>query len=310
MPGTEPALLLLVAHREPVLAQQDPLLDQHALEHRALVEEPAVLVRGAEAHHPLDACAVVPGPVEENDLARRGQVIDVPLEVPLRALAFGRDRQGDDPGDPGVEELRDPFDRAALARGVTALEDDDDTLPGRLHPLLDGDELLLQALQLGLVPFAGESPGGAIRPLRVAFSIFCTFCPMLRGGLAGHAGFLRLFGLVMMWFAVGPVRVLIRRRHRRFRGQLIARHFPTSPPPVTLRKRLRPTGRRVTRRDDALLLSASGSGRRLGRTAVEARWSRPGGLGSHRVTSTVRHPSGRSEPTVRRPCADLQWRYS
>ena len=57
----EPSLLLLVADREPVLAQQDPVLDEHPLEDRALVQEAAVLVQGAEAHHPLDPGALQRG---------------------------------------------------------------------------------------------------------------------------------------------------------------------------------------------------------------------------------------------------------
>ena len=61
---------------------------------------------GAEAHHLLDAGAVVPGPVEQHDLAGGGQVLDVALEVPLAPLALGRGGQRDDAGDAGVEVLR------------------------------------------------------------------------------------------------------------------------------------------------------------------------------------------------------------
>jgi hypothetical protein len=48
------------------------------------------LLLGAEAHHPLDAGAVVPGAVEQHDLAAGGQVRHVALEVPLGLLALGR----------------------------------------------------------------------------------------------------------------------------------------------------------------------------------------------------------------------------
>jgi tetratricopeptide (TPR) repeat protein len=54
-PGLEAALLLFVADREPVLAQQDAVLDEQPLEDRALVHEPAVLLLGAEPHHVLHA---------------------------------------------------------------------------------------------------------------------------------------------------------------------------------------------------------------------------------------------------------------
>ena len=48
-PGREPALLLGVADREPVLAQQDAVLDQQPLEDRRLVQEALVFLLGAEA---------------------------------------------------------------------------------------------------------------------------------------------------------------------------------------------------------------------------------------------------------------------
>ena len=104
-----------------------------------------------EAHHALDARAVVPTAVEQHDLARGGEVLDVALEVPLRALPLGGRGQGDDAADAGVEVLRHPLDRAALARGVASLEHDDETRAGRLDPLLHLDELGLHPQQLGLV---------------------------------------------------------------------------------------------------------------------------------------------------------------
>ena len=115
----------------------------------------------AVPHHPLDAGAVVPGPVEQGDLAGRRQLLDVPLEVPLGPLALRRRRQRDDAGHPRVEVLRDPLDGAALAGGVAALEDDDQPLPGRGHPLLQGDELGLQPQELALVGLARHPLGQA-----------------------------------------------------------------------------------------------------------------------------------------------------
>ena len=45
-----------------------------------------MLLGGAEAHHLLDAGTVVPGPVEQHDLAIGRQVLHVALEVPLAAF--------------------------------------------------------------------------------------------------------------------------------------------------------------------------------------------------------------------------------
>ena len=81
---------------------------------------------GAEAHHALDAGAVVPAAVEQHDLAAGGQVRHVALEVPLRALALVRRRQRRDAADARVQALRDALDHAALAGGVAPLEQDDD----------------------------------------------------------------------------------------------------------------------------------------------------------------------------------------
>ena len=111
---------------------------------------------GREPHHALDAAAVVPAAVEQHDLARRGQVLDVALEVPLGALPLGGRGQRDDAADARVEVLHHPLDRATLARGVAALEHDDEARTGGLHPLLHLDELRLQAQQLGLVALPGQ----------------------------------------------------------------------------------------------------------------------------------------------------------
>ena len=71
----EPGALLGLGDREPELGQVDAALDQHPLEQRHLLHELLVLLVGAEAHHPLDAGAVVPGAVEQHDLAGGRQVL-------------------------------------------------------------------------------------------------------------------------------------------------------------------------------------------------------------------------------------------
>ena len=73
--------------------------------------------------------AVVPGPVEQHDLARGRQMVDVALEVPLGALALGGLLQRDDARPARVEVLHEPLDGAALACRVTALEHDDVPCP-------------------------------------------------------------------------------------------------------------------------------------------------------------------------------------
>jgi hypothetical protein len=48
------------------------------------------LLLSAKTHDALDAGAVVPGAVEQDDFAAGGQVGRVTLKVPLRALALVR----------------------------------------------------------------------------------------------------------------------------------------------------------------------------------------------------------------------------
>src|SRR5438128_361720 len=76
----------------------------------------------AEAHHALDAGAVVPAAVEQHDLAAGRQMRHIALEIPLRALALARRRKCCDPADARIEALGDALDDAAFAGGIAALE--------------------------------------------------------------------------------------------------------------------------------------------------------------------------------------------
>ena len=156
-PRPEPRLLFGVTHREPVLAQQNPVFDQEPLEDRALVQEPLVLLLRAQVHDVLDARTVVPGPVEKHDLTGTRQLVHVTLEVPLRALAVARRRERHDARDTWVEVLRQPLDRAALAGRVTPFEHHDEALVLGAHPLLECHQFGLEPQQLLLVEPFGES---------------------------------------------------------------------------------------------------------------------------------------------------------
>ena len=103
-----------------------------------------MLLRRTESHDFLDAGTVVPRPVEQHDLPFGGQMRDIALVVPLPAFPIGRGGQRGDPRDARVEIFGDPFDRAALARPVTAFEDHHDAGAGKSHPLLQFHEFRLQ----------------------------------------------------------------------------------------------------------------------------------------------------------------------
>ena len=85
----ESPLLLLVADFEPVLDQDDAVVDDVLFERGTDLEEAMVLLLGAEAHHALDAGAVVPTAVKDHDFAGGREVRHVALQVHLRSF---RDR--------------------------------------------------------------------------------------------------------------------------------------------------------------------------------------------------------------------------
>src|SRR5271166_4541375 len=168
----EAASLRLAGDREPVFEQADAGAHQHPLDLGALAHEFEIFVGLAEAHDALDAGAIVPGAIEEHDLAGGGQMPDVALEIPLRALALVRLLQRHDARAARVEMLHEALDGAALAGGVTPLEQNHDLFAGFLDPVLRFQELRLQGqhalhvmgfADLGLVGIVAGLEGAADR---------------------------------------------------------------------------------------------------------------------------------------------------
>src|SRR5262245_57441386 len=145
--GLEAALLLLIAHLQPVFDEQDALVDDVQLKLGADLKEATVFLLGAEAHHVLDAGPVVPAAVEDHDLARRREVGDVALHVQLRLLAVGRRRQRHHAEHAGADPLGDGFDRATLPGRVAPFENHDHPQPLLLDPVLQRAQLYLQLAQ-------------------------------------------------------------------------------------------------------------------------------------------------------------------
>ena len=144
------------------------------------------LLLGAEAHHPLDAGAVVPAAVEDHDLAGGRQVRQVALDVHLRLLALGRRGQRDDAEHARADALGDRLDRAALAGAVAPLEDDAD-LQALVHdPLLQLDELDMQPGQLALVVLAFQLAVRRDPRLSLASDFFAFFAALMTQ-LSQHA---------------------------------------------------------------------------------------------------------------------------
>jgi hypothetical protein len=96
----------------------------------------------------------------------------VALEVPLRALAVvGRGQRGH-AHHARVQALGDALDHAALARRVAPLEQDHHLLARVLHPVLQLDQLALQAEQLAEVALALQPVHGGAHALLVPLAVF------------------------------------------------------------------------------------------------------------------------------------------
>ena len=80
---------------------------------------------------------------------------DVPLEVPLASFSLGWGGQRDHTRVPRVEQGGHPLDDPALARRVAALEQRDHAKAAVPDPLLELDQLDLQAAELLLVLLLG-----------------------------------------------------------------------------------------------------------------------------------------------------------
>ena len=147
----EALFLLFLVDAEPVLEQDQAVAGDQAFEDRAIAQELAVLLGRAEAHDRLDAGAVVPAAIEQDEFAGAGQMADVALEIPLALFALVRLGQGDGAHVAIVQRTLDGLDHAALAGGVAALED-------HHHALVVGSDPVLQFDQ-----FAPAGPRGPFR---------------------------------------------------------------------------------------------------------------------------------------------------
>ena len=82
---------------------------------------------GVEAHDALDAGAIVPAPVEDQDLAGSRELRDIALDEDLRFLAVARRRQrhhAEDPRDPIRSVMRriiPPFPAASRPSKMTTI---------------------------------------------------------------------------------------------------------------------------------------------------------------------------------------------
>ena len=152
----EAAALLFLADREPEFDHMHATAHQVALKLWGLAHELGVFGVRAKAHHPLHTGAVVPAAVKHHDLALRGQVLHIALEVPLATLGFSGLLQRHHTRTAGVQVLHEALDGAALACSIATLKQDHHALPSLLDPGLQLEQFDLQTKLLTLVGGAAQ----------------------------------------------------------------------------------------------------------------------------------------------------------
>src|SRR5579883_1563264 len=172
----EPPLLLALADIEIVFEEADAGADEHLLEGGHGLEEFARLGLGAEAHHRLDAGAVVPTPVEQHHLAAGGKMRDIALKIPGMPVAVGGRPERHDARLARAQMLGDVLDRAVLAAGVAPLEDDENALLIGDDPALQLDEFDLELQERLLIGVLAQ----LLRARRFLGSL-CHLASPLRG---------------------------------------------------------------------------------------------------------------------------------
>src|SRR5215467_3651227 len=103
-----------------------------------------MLLFGAKSHDLFDTGAVIPGTVEENDLPRRRQMLNITLEIPLPPLALSRYGKRDDSCGTGIQVFHETLYGAALAGRVTAFKDYHNSAARILDPVLQFQQLHLE----------------------------------------------------------------------------------------------------------------------------------------------------------------------
>src|SRR5258708_14295663 len=128
-------------------------------------------------HDPFDARAVVPGAVEEDELAARRKWRHEALKIPLVRLAVGRLGRREDSRFPRAHMRDHIFDRAVLAGAVASFEDDQNARFGFYQIALQLDEFDLERAQLAVIgaflcighdPLSKKRAGSSSPPVPIA----------------------------------------------------------------------------------------------------------------------------------------------
>ena len=169
-PLLEPPPLLLLRDVEEDLHHRRPLVDEHPLPLADVAAAPAPDLLRGEAVHPDGDDVLVVRAVEDPDLAARRELRVHAPEVVMRELVRRRRLERRDPAPLRAHAPEDRADHAVLARGVEALQDEEDAAPalGVEAVLEDVDavvQLVEQLLAAALVE-AERVAGVALRDAR------------------------------------------------------------------------------------------------------------------------------------------------
>ena len=110
------------------LEKVDAVACEHALELRRLAQEVGELIGRAKPHYLFDAGTVVPGAVEQDDVARRRQMRHIALEIPLTSFDLRRFAERHRLRPARVEMGHEALDGGPLAGRIAAFEQHYQTL--------------------------------------------------------------------------------------------------------------------------------------------------------------------------------------
>src|SRR5580765_1949877 len=138
-------------------------------------EEALDILLAAKTHDAFHASAIVPGTIEDHELAPGRQMRHEALEIPLRILAIRRFAGREDTRFARAHVLGEPLDGAILAGAVAPFDDNEYAPALRDQPALQFDELDLQRAQIVFVfaavflaqtPILSKRTGGDRLPAR------------------------------------------------------------------------------------------------------------------------------------------------
>src|SRR5215471_11048143 len=141
---SKPAFLLFLSDLHPIFNEDDSAIYHVLLCDWTELQKFFMLLRRAKSHHLLNAGAVIPTAVENDDFTRRREMLHVTLDVHLGLFTIGGRRQRKKPKHSGTDAFCDCANGTTLAGCVAAFKDDNDAKTLVFDPVLKFAKLGLQ----------------------------------------------------------------------------------------------------------------------------------------------------------------------